>query len=162
MGTMANAKVAIIPITGGRVDPKLVETMMASTPEKSAPAKISRGRGCEAGHLDRAGAAGARDRRYAFLAMSPALRDVTRALLKQITRERIIALILACVSIGALFLVWYLGTKYKIEFYIRFKNVPTPYEVMQQAIQVGLVDEVPRQHRLQRQAHPARFRDRHC
>jgi len=37
-----------------------------------------------------------------------------------------------------LFLVWYLGTKYKFEFYIRFKNVPTPYEVFQQLTQVGL------------------------
>ena len=37
MGTMANAKVAAISIAGDRVDPKLVETIMASTPEQSAP-----------------------------------------------------------------------------------------------------------------------------
>jgi NitT/TauT family transport system permease protein len=55
-----------------------------------------------------------------------------------VTRERIIAASLACISLGALFLVWYLGTKYKFEFYIRFKNVPTPYEVFQQLTQVGL------------------------
>jgi len=41
------------------------------------------------------------------------------------------------VSIGALFLFWYLGTRYKLEFYIRFKNVPTPYEVFRQAIEVA-------------------------
>ena len=61
-----------------------------------------------------------------------------RGLLAKITRERIITAALACVSIGALFLFWYLGTKYRFEFYIRFKNVPTPYEVYQQLTQVGL------------------------
>jgi NitT/TauT family transport system permease protein len=55
-----------------------------------------------------------------------------------VTRERIITASLACISIAALFLFWYLGTKYKFEFYIRFKNVPTPYEVFQQFTQVGL------------------------
>ena len=52
--------------------------------------------------------------------------------------ERIITAALACISIGALFLFWYVGTKYRLEFYIRFKNVPTPYEVYQQLTQVGL------------------------
>jgi NitT/TauT family transport system permease protein len=66
------------------------------------------------------------------------LRDVAQGLLKHITRERIITAVLACVSIGTLFLIWYLGTKYRFEFYIRFKNVPTPAEVFQQAMQVGL------------------------
>jgi NitT/TauT family transport system permease protein len=61
-----------------------------------------------------------------------------RPLLERVTRDQMVSALLACVSIGALFLFWYLGTKYRIEFYIRFKNVPTPYEVMQQAIQVGL------------------------
>ena len=46
--------------------------------------------------------------------------------------------LLACVSIGALFLFWYVGTKYQLDFYIRFKNVPTPYEVYRQATEVGL------------------------
>jgi NitT/TauT family transport system permease protein len=66
------------------------------------------------------------------------LRDVAQALVKQITRERIITAALACVSIGTLFLIWYLGTRYRFEFYIRFKNVPTPAEVFQQATQIGL------------------------
>ena len=61
-----------------------------------------------------------------------------RGLLAKITRERIITAALACISIGALFLFWYVGTKYRLEFYIRFKNVPTPYEVYQQLTQVGL------------------------
>jgi NitT/TauT family transport system permease protein len=60
-----------------------------------------------------------------------------RPLLARVTRDQIITALLACVSIGTLFLIWYLGTRYKIEFYIRFKNVPTPYEVFRQAIEVG-------------------------
>ena len=66
------------------------------------------------------------------------LTKVFRHLLAQITRERIVTFALACVSLTALFLFWYLGTKYRLEFYIRFKNVPTPYEVYQQLTQVGL------------------------
>jgi len=66
------------------------------------------------------------------------LTKVFRSLLAKITRERIITVALACISIGTLFLFWYLGTRYRLEFYIRFKNVPTPYEVYQQLTQVGL------------------------
>ena len=39
-------------------------------------------------------------------------------------------------TLGALFLVWYLGTKYQIDAYIRFKNVPTPYAVLVAAREV--------------------------
>jgi NitT/TauT family transport system permease protein len=60
-----------------------------------------------------------------------------KPLLERLTREQVITALLACISIGALFLFWYLGTKYKLEFYIRFKNVPTPYQVLKQAIEVG-------------------------
>jgi NitT/TauT family transport system permease protein len=60
-----------------------------------------------------------------------------RPLLERITRDQVITGMLACLSIGALFLFWYLGTKYKLEFYIRFKNVPTPYEVFRQAVEVA-------------------------
>lgn len=65
-------------------------------------------------------------------------RAVARAVLRQVTRDRLITILLGCISIGALFLVWYLGTKYRFEFYIRFKNVPTPAEVFHQLTQVGL------------------------
>jgi NitT/TauT family transport system permease protein len=61
-----------------------------------------------------------------------------RPLLERVTREQMIALSLGCTSILMIFAVWYLGTKFRVEFYIRFRNVPTPYEVLQQAIQVGL------------------------
>lgn len=67
--------------------------------------------------------------------------STTRALWQRIqaamTRDRLVTALLACISVGAFFLVWYFGTKYRIEFYIRFKNVPTPYEVLRQAIEVG-------------------------
>jgi NitT/TauT family transport system permease protein len=61
-----------------------------------------------------------------------------RPLLERVTREQMIALSLGCTSILLIFAVWYLGTKFRVEFYIRFRNVPTPYDVLQQAIQVGL------------------------
>src|SRR5882724_4347108 len=66
------------------------------------------------------------------------LRKAVQGLLAKFTRERIISVLLGGISIAALFLFWYFGTKYKFEFYIRFKNVPTPYEVYQQLTQVGL------------------------
>lgn len=40
-------------------------------------------------------------------------------------------------SLGGLFLIWYLATKYQLELYIRFTNVPTPYAVFQQALELG-------------------------
>lgn len=46
-------------------------------------------------------------------------------------------ILLAIVSLGGLFACWYLGTKYQLDFYIRFKNVPTPYDVLQQALEVA-------------------------
>jgi NitT/TauT family transport system permease protein len=79
-----------------------------------------------------------RDSALPSAAPVPDPRPRMRPLLERVTRDQVIAALLACVSIGALFLFWYLGTKYRIEFYIRFKNVPTPYEVLQQGIQVGL------------------------
>src|SRR5258705_9892766 len=66
------------------------------------------------------------------------LRKVFQGLLAKLTRERLITALLGGFSIAALFLFWYFGTKYRLEFYIRFKNVPTPYEVYQQLTQVGL------------------------
>src|SRR5712692_9112017 len=101
MGNMARVNVAAIPIPGVDANAgRVIETVMASTPEpppNEAPDTTSP------------------------VAIEPAvpepeqvptvsLRDVVQALLKQITRERIITAALACISIGTLFLVWYLGT----------------------------------------------------
>jgi NitT/TauT family transport system permease protein len=66
------------------------------------------------------------------------LSDIAALIAKSVTRDRIVTVALGCISIGALFLVWYLGTKYRFEFYIRFKNVPTPAEVFSQAKAIGL------------------------
>ena len=40
-------------------------------------------------------------------------------------------------SLGLLLGVWYVGTKYKLQFYIRFTNIPTPAEVLQKLIEVN-------------------------
>ncbi|GAA5235110.1 ABC transporter permease [Verticiella sediminum] len=51
-------------------------------------------------------------------------------------RQHAVAALLAVASIGGVFLFWYLGTRYQWEFYIRFRNVPTPYAVFQEAVDV--------------------------
>ncbi|MBI5319671.1 MAG: ABC transporter permease [Bradyrhizobium sp.] len=104
--------------------------MMTSTPEKPE-APVAEG---QAAPAPAAGPAAAEPEVVPTLSF----RTVARSLLKHVTRDRIITLLLGCISIGALFLVWYLGTKYRFEFYIRFKNVPTPAEVFHQLTQVGL------------------------
>jgi NitT/TauT family transport system permease protein len=136
MGTMANAKVASLPITGRRVDPKPAATMMASMPENSRP-EAPAGDAASESSNSAAPIEEAQPQPETFVP-TVSLRNIGRGALNQITRERIITVTLAFISIGALFLVWYIGTRYKLEFYIRFKNVPTPSEVMQQVVQVGL------------------------
>jgi NitT/TauT family transport system permease protein len=42
----------------------------------------------------------------------------------------------AMVSIGVLLVLWYLGTRYRVQFYIRFQNVPTPLDVFREAVHV--------------------------
>jgi NitT/TauT family transport system permease protein len=54
-----------------------------------------------------------------------------------INPDRLITVASACLSIGFLFVVWYLGTKYRVTFFIRFQNIPTPYEVLLQAGEVS-------------------------
>ena len=128
MGSMASAKVVALPMIDkeSEHEPVAAKPPAAVTPEAAAP-----------GHAAAPAAA-------ELTAVEPetiptvSLTKVFRHLLAQITRERIVTFALACVSLTALFLFWYLGTKYRLEFYIRFKNVPTPYEVYQQLTQVGL------------------------
>ncbi len=126
MGSMARVNVAAIPIPGIDADAgRVVETKMTSAPEPASndtPDTVATEPAAPEPEI----------------VPTVSLRDVARGLLKYITRERMITAVLACVSIGTLFLIWYLGTKYRFEFYIRFKNVPTPAEVFQQAMQVGL------------------------
>ncbi|PMS15695.1 ABC transporter permease [Trinickia dabaoshanensis] len=48
-----------------------------------------------------------------------------------------IRLAFTVVSIGVPLLLWYLGTRYRVQFYIRFQSVPTPMEVFHTAVQVA-------------------------
>ena len=123
MGNMATAKIVVLPMIDKHTDrkPAPVEVKLSAT---QAPAD--------------ARAPLASELPVPEPIPSISLRKVFLNLLAYVNRERIISTALACLSIGTLFLVWYLGTKYKFEFYIRFKNVPTPYEVFQQLTQVGL------------------------
>jgi NitT/TauT family transport system permease protein len=65
-------------------------------------------------------------------------RSKMRPLFERVNRDQVLSRVLGCASIMFMLAVWYLGTKYRIEFYVRFKNVPTPKEVLDQAVQVGL------------------------
>lgn len=63
-------------------------------------------------------------------------KNISKASLALFSREQVLTAALACISVFSLFLFWYLGTKFRIDFFIRFQNVPTPYEVLQQAGEV--------------------------
>ncbi len=52
-------------------------------------------------------------------------------------RGNAVSMLLWVVSIGILLGIWYIGTRYKLEFYIRFTNVPTPAEVLQKVVEVN-------------------------
>jgi NitT/TauT family transport system permease protein len=64
---------------------------------------------------------------------SPALRSSLVLWL----RSNGVSMLLWMVSISILLGVWYVGTRYRLEFYIRFTNVPTPAEVWQKVVQVN-------------------------
>jgi NitT/TauT family transport system permease protein len=61
--------------------------------------------------------------------------DLGRELVEQLKRHGLTGT-LAGVSVAWLFAVWYLGTKYELDFYIRFKNIPTPHDVWRLAGEV--------------------------
>lgn len=122
MGSTATAKIVALPMVDKQADPEPapVETKAAQVSADAAPVAVQMP--------------------IPEPEQIPTV-SLTKVFVKlwgYVTRERLIAAALACISIGALFLFWYLGTKYRLEFYIRFKNVPTPYEVYQQLTQVGL------------------------
>jgi len=129
MGSMGKINVQAIPIPGIDTDAgRGAEVQMTSMPEP------------ESNETPATAGTAAADPVMPEPTLVPivSLREVTQRLLGYFTRERLITAALAFISIGALFLIWYLGTKYRFEFYIRFKNVPTPAEVFKQAMQVGL------------------------
>lgn len=47
------------------------------------------------------------------------------------------AVLLGACSLGGLVLFWYLVTTYRVDFYIRFANIPTPADVWQSVLQAG-------------------------
>jgi len=131
MGSMASAKIVALPMVEKHSEPQpAISAVKSSAAEVSAVETVA----------DAPAPVAATEITVPEPELVPtvSLTEVLRRLLAKITRERIITAALACISIGALFLFWYVGTKYRLEFYIRFKNVPTPYEVYQQLTQVGL------------------------
>jgi NitT/TauT family transport system permease protein len=57
--------------------------------------------------------------------------------LVELVRAKGTSWLLGLTSLGGLLAFWYLGTKYQLEFFIRFTNVPTPAAVLKQALAVG-------------------------
>lgn len=51
-------------------------------------------------------------------------------------QRKALPLLLGAISVGSLFLFWYVGTRYQLELYIRFKNIPTPWAVYEEAVKV--------------------------
>ncbi len=49
----------------------------------------------------------------------------------------VVRFVFAVVSVAVPILLWYLGTRYRVQFYIRFQNVPTPLEVFHEAVHVA-------------------------
>jgi NitT/TauT family transport system permease protein len=45
--------------------------------------------------------------------------------------------LLALLSIGSVLVVWHLATHYRLDFYIRFNNIPTPAQVFDKVIEVN-------------------------
>ncbi|SFU74671.1 ABC transporter permease [Pseudoduganella namucuonensis] len=44
---------------------------------------------------------------------------------------------LGAVSIGGMLLAWYLATRYRLDFYVRFSNIPTPGDVFDKILEVN-------------------------
>jgi NitT/TauT family transport system permease protein len=50
---------------------------------------------------------------------------------------RLAGWLLAGVSIGSVLLLWHLATLYRLDFYVRFTNIPTPAQVYEKVIEVN-------------------------
>ena len=105
MGSMASAKIVALPMVDKHSEPESTVVVVKSSAADISVAEAT---------------AGAPASELAPPEPEPiptvSLTNVLRSLLAKITRERIITAALACISIGALFLFWYLGTKYRLEF----------------------------------------------
>jgi NitT/TauT family transport system permease protein len=135
MGKMTRANVVVIPIPNGKIGPeRIFDVKMTPAYETPVPQSGS-SKASGMSTLVTAAEPGI-PKPEAVPTRSP--RDIVLGCLRAITRERMTKALLASVSISILFLIWYLGTKYRFEFYIRFKNIPTPAEVFEEATQIGL------------------------
>lgn len=70
----------------------------------------------------------------ALAANTPAITPAVRA--ARWLRKNGLSMFLWCMSIAILFAVWYFGTRYRIDFFIRFTNIPTPAEVLGKVAEV--------------------------
>jgi len=52
-------------------------------------------------------------------------------------RARVGGWLMALISIGSVLLAWHLATHYRLDFYIRFNNIPSPAEVLDKALEVN-------------------------
>ena len=52
-------------------------------------------------------------------------------------RDRMTGWIMAAISIGSVLLAWHLATHYRLDFYVRFGNIPSPAEVFDKVIEVN-------------------------
>lgn len=52
-------------------------------------------------------------------------------------RQHAVSTLLAACSLASMVLVWHLVTTYRVDFYVRFANIPTPAEVLQSLLLAG-------------------------
>ncbi|MDO8312834.1 MAG: hypothetical protein Q7T25_12925, partial [Sideroxyarcus sp.] len=45
--------------------------------------------------------------------------------------------VMGVISIGSVLLAWYLATKFQLDFYVRFGNIPTPGDVFDKVLEVN-------------------------
>ena len=67
----------------------------------------------------------------------PTVKPVPVTRLARWVSNNALSAVLWCVSLGALFALWYFGTKYRLDFFIRFTNIPTPAEVFDKVFEVN-------------------------
>lgn len=57
--------------------------------------------------------------------------------IKEWLGSKVVVYLCAALSIGSVLLVWYLATEYRVDFYVRFTNIPTPGEVFDKVLEVN-------------------------
>lgn len=52
-------------------------------------------------------------------------------------RTQLLSWLMAVVSVGGVLLAWHLATYYKLDFYVRFNNIPSPADVFDKVLEVN-------------------------